>query len=548
MRFFLGAVLVSAATLAATWQAPADRFRIAVGNGIITGNETYRIERSADGVRITGTTTLVRAGAPITMTQAETLAADLSLRHYRLEVTAPSGPQTIDATRAGDSVALHAVANGQTPSKTLPAGALALVLDNLVVSHFQVLLDLAALHPADTAWQIVVPQAFAVLPGALKREGSAAGTLDGKPVQLEKLSLVVGGNLVEVYAEAGTHRLMRAAVPIQHLEMTREGFTSGAGADAAGAPAPSAGPAAYLERPVTFPSAGLEFPGTLTLPAKRAGRVPLLVLVHGSGPNDRDETIGPNKPFRDLAWGLAAHGIATLRYDKRTFVPGFRASLDVRTMTVDQETIDDAVAAAAYARTVPEVDPARVYVLGHSLGAMLAPIIADRVKPAPAGVILLAAAAIALDTTVERQIAARMRTAGQSEAEIAEQVDSLKRAFARVRSGEAPDTEIVFFAPTHYWRDLFARRPLDTLVRLGIPALVLQGGSDFQVTKDDYDVIVAALKPVPRSRWDAHLFPGLNHLFMAVDGTSTGAEYGREGHVDPAVIDTIAAWVARNPR
>ena len=110
-------------------------------------------------------------------------------------------------------------------------------------------------------------------------------------------------------------------------------------------------------------------PGTLTLPAGTA-RVPAVVLVHGSGPHDRDETVGVNKPFLDLAEGLAAQGIAVLRYEKRTRVAPL--SFIGRRFTVNDEVVDDAVAAVQLLRTEPGIDPARIVVVGHSLGAVRA--------------------------------------------------------------------------------------------------------------------------------------------------------------------------------
>jgi dienelactone hydrolase len=102
------------------------------------------------------------------------------------------------------------------------------------------------------------------------------------------------------------------------------------------------------------------------------------VLVHGSGPQDRDETIGPNKPFRDLAWGLASQGIAVLRYEKRTKKHAMKLVLIKNTITVKQETIDDALAAVALLRKTERIDPNRIFVLGHSLGGMLIPRIGAR--------------------------------------------------------------------------------------------------------------------------------------------------------------------------
>ncbi len=101
-------------------------------------------------------------------------------------------------------------------------------------------------------------------------------------------------------------------------------------------------------------------PGVLTLP-KNEGPVPVIVLVHGSGPNDRDETIGGSRPFRDLAWGLASRGIAVLRYDKRTKVHGASLPADIG---LGEEVVLDALSALDVARNRPEVDSNRVFLLG----------------------------------------------------------------------------------------------------------------------------------------------------------------------------------------
>ncbi|MHC4997012.1 MAG: alpha/beta hydrolase, partial [Planctomycetota bacterium] len=124
-------------------------------------------------------------------------------------------------------------------------------------------------------------------------------------------------------------------------------------------------PKAFVESEVTVGDDPWKLPGTLAVPVGH-GPFPAVVLVHGSGPNDRDETVGLNKPFRDLGAGLASRGIVTLRYDKRTKAHGAGLAASKTPFTVRQETVDDAVAAVALLRGRPSVDKERVFVIGHS--------------------------------------------------------------------------------------------------------------------------------------------------------------------------------------
>jgi hypothetical protein len=327
---------------------------------------------------------------------------------------------------------------------------------------------------------------------------------------------------------------MQVTVPMQQVEVVREGFALAPAKEPA-----SAGASAFAERPLDVVNGDVRLPGTLCLPAQPKGKVALAVLVHGSGPNDRDETIGPNKPFRDLAQGLAAAGIATLRYDKRTFA--LKGKLAAGTLTVEEETIADAVAAIQLAQTLPEVDPARVFVLGHSQGAMFGPVIADRAQAR--GAILMAPAERPLDQVIPEQVRFQLRLAGQSDAEVDTQTGELKKAFARVRSGEAKDDETVFGKTARYWRDYLGRDTRAALAAVKAPVLLLQGGMDVQVLKADYDLALQALAAKPPAMREAHFFPTLNHLFMPVEGQATGAEYGRASHVSPEVIQIIAKWI-----
>ena len=308
-------------------------------------------------------------------------------------------------------------------------------------------------------------------------------------------------------------------------------------------PAPYVDAAKFSEREVTVGAEGWPLKGTLTLPKDRAA-APLIVLVHGSGPHDRDESIGPNAPFRDIAQGLATRGVAVLRYDKRTFAHGKKLAADKEhPVTIDSEVIDDALAAVKAARNWPEVDARRVYVLGHSLGGTAAPAIAIR-DGHLAGIILMAAAARPPDKMAIDQFT-YLRDHDPVQAEAArEYLRTLHPKFERIRNGEARDDEVVFHAPAAYWKSWFALAPAKIAAQLkDLPILILQGKRDYQITEADLDLFKKAL--AGRDEVTVHLYANFNHIFFPAGPRGTDLDYFDEGHVDAGVVEDIAAWVAK---
>ena len=300
------------------------------------------------------------------------------------------------------------------------------------------------------------------------------------------------------------------------------------------------------ERDIVVKCDGYCLPGTLTLPRiSVAGhvKVPCVVLVHGSGPHDRDETVGPNKPFRDLAWGLARQGVAVIRYDKRTKVYGTGIVPEGKRLDPDTETCDDAVAAVALAATLPEVATDSIFVLGHSQGGLLAPRIARR-SDAVAGIIILAGPARPLEDILIEQSAYLVNLSGDT-GEGKARLDELRRQVENVRRLGSPDfcdtIPLPLGLPKEYWEYLRHYKPLPEASALKCPVLVLQGERDYQVTMQDYGMWLMALLPNRKAQLKS--YPALNHLLQEGKGKSTPLEYNEARPVPAYVSEDVAGFI-----
>ena len=289
--------------------------------------------------------------------------------------------------------------------------------------------------------------------------------------------------------------------------------------------------------------------GLLTLPDDTAKPVPAVVFVHGSGASNMDEKVGKLTPFKDLAQGLARHGIASVRYDKRSFAHGFKMLRDKSLeVTVKTETIDDAILATELLKKDPRIDPERVFIIGHSMGGMLAPRI-DAEGGNYAGLIIMAGSPRKLEEIILDQNEAALRsTKGIVNWIVKKQVEKFAAMFGgmyQLSDEEAKKRKMGGGTTLYYFKEMGEHPASGYLLTTGKPILILQGEKDFQATAEkDF----AAYKQLLDRKENVtfRLYENLSHAFVpSVYGDIMKAkqEYNVEQHISEEVIADIANWI-----
>jgi dienelactone hydrolase len=239
--------------------------------------------------------------------------------------------------------------------------------------------------------------------------------------------------------------------------------------------------------------------------------------------------------------------VVVLGFDKVTYTHA-RELQHAERFTLSDEYVPHAVAAVERLSADPSVDPAKIFVLGHSLGGTVAPRIAAAATSV-AGLVLLAGGAQPLHWVVVRQFRYLASLRPENEAASGPLIEALSEKARRVDrpdlSPSTPADELPLGAPASYWLDLRDYDPAALAATLGKPMLILQGGRDYQVTvADDLARWQAAL--VDRPEVTIRVYPALNHLFAPGSGRSSPAEYEPAQHVDATVIGDIAGWLPRS--
>jgi hypothetical protein len=297
----------------------------------------------------------------------------------------------------------------------------------------------------------------------------------------------------------------------------------------------------------------------------------IVVLVHGSGPNDMDETIGPNKVFFQLAHLLAEHGIASLRYDKRTYLLQQDTTIPSFAATLSNVVVNDAVAAGDFVFSIDSLQQYPMFVVGHSLGAHSVPFIISQSTHFQGG-IMLAGNARPLEDIVLEQYKYLFSPGGLSKDEkneikrIQKQVKEVKKLEKLLEKEKSPSLPLT--NDTNFWLSLNRYNALEVASSIRKPLLIVQGERDYQVTTVDFALWKKQLFAISNGNYvrnpgdsdpidfvqlhqngvDFILYPTLNHLFMTGSEASFPEEYNRKGNVSAILVSDMANWLQRQLR
>ncbi|MCS3867133.1 dienelactone hydrolase [Chryseobacterium ginsenosidimutans] len=283
----------------------------------------------------------------------------------------------------------------------------------------------------------------------------------------------------------------------------------------------------------------IELKGTLLQPTEN-NQKKLVILVHGSGPQDRDETIGENKPFKDIAEYLLKNGISSYRYDKRTY--SHPETFNDQS-TVEQETINDAVNISNYFKNNDSFKGYQIIILGHSQGAFLMPEIAEKAQVSK--YVFMAGNARPLQNLLVEQYEYlhKINPSNVSEKDVQnmkKQVDFLNSNKFNLNSQKS---DLPLEQPAAYWKYLVNYKPLDAVKSIKVPMFFAQGGRDYQVTEKDFTLWKNQLKNNKSAEFK--FYPTLSHLFIKGSGTPSPKDYEIKGNVDEEFLKDLTQFILK---
>ena len=311
-------------------------------------------------------------------------------------------------------------------------------------------------------------------------------------------------------------------------------------------------PAEYV-KPELFTELRIEYGGILV---KNSGRLsipksktpmPVVIIVPGSGGIDKDCSIGPNKIYKDLAWGLASKGIAAFRYDKKTHHYLNKLleddSLGKEPFTVENEYLQDLEEIISAIAARKEINPNQIYIIGHSQGGYLIPMLNKKFKNI-AGYISMAGTLREIPSLAIEQIEyinGSQKLASKDSGAMADLKEKMQNSTrARIHSMTS-NAQVMGPYTVDYWKYLAAYHPEELALKINKPLYVLQGERDYQVKMLDFDIWKKTMQNKKQVSFKS--YPTLNHLFIDGKGPSMPKEYTQAGNMSEEVVNDIVNWL-----
>ncbi len=302
----------------------------------------------------------------------------------------------------------------------------------------------------------------------------------------------------------------------------------------------------FVEMLIKFGEENFILDGVMSLPVS-SKPTPVVILVHGSGPHDMDETIGPNKPFKDLAWGLASNGIACLRYNKRTKQYPEKMLENFENSDIYDEVINDVTYAVNFLNHNYKnynIDSSKIYIIGHSLGGTLLPRIVQK-NQNTAGIISLAGMTRKIENVLLSQYQYLYQVDGELSEDEKTKIEELKNQIKKMQSPDlnksVPADSLPLNMPANYWLTFREVDPAKEIRGMDKRVLILQGERDYQVTLEDFNIWKDALNDNPKAEFKS--YKDLNHLFQIGEGKSKPEEYYKPVKVDGRIIKDVSDWI-----
>jgi pimeloyl-ACP methyl ester carboxylesterase len=550
IKYLTTAVLAVFAASSLHAQVPTDLsgrllFKLGVNPA---GSESYRVEQMPDGgYRLSGDVDLQVAGLHIVQHLEVEADARLAFRNAHVQAAVNDDSTEVTLTRENGEAQQTTIQGDSTSTASITTPEHSVLLTNNVIHHIAQFAWLYDGALGETQEYVAFPR----VPVTVRYEQRGTAMKDGQALRFRRYFLNLANRLGAYVWLADDGTPLRVLVPLQAFEAVSDAHQDWADRLSLEAqkPEPDAPPSDdYVAEEVRFESDTVTLAGTLTTP-RAEGLWPTAVLITGSGPQDRDEnTPGPGGLklgiFRSIADTLTRRGIAVLRYDDR----GVGASGGNLGSAGLSDLVADVRAALRFLRGRPEIDGARVALIGHSEGGIIAPIVAAD-DPELAAIVLMAGTATSLDSVIIEQAVSAALEAGGDSADLTRAREMTEEFSQAIREGrDLEETDLLaglraLEGARKWLREHMQHDPLATIREVRAPVLIVNGGADIQVSPDHAQRLGAALREAGHPDYEVKIFPRLNHLFAVSRGEGAAEYADPDAEVDSEFLSYLADWL-----